>query len=86
MSEVLPGYQFPMWMGIFAPAKTPKPIIDKLAREIHLALQSDNVRKRYDDLKIESVGSTPEEFGAFFNEQLNFAREIIDHAHIQLDN
>jgi tripartite-type tricarboxylate transporter receptor subunit TctC len=86
MSEVLPGYQFPMWMGIFAPAKTPKPIIDKLAREIHVAIQSDNVRKRYDDLKIESVGSTPEEFGAFFKEQLNFAREIIDHAHIQLDN
>jgi tripartite-type tricarboxylate transporter receptor subunit TctC len=86
MSEVLPGYQFPMWMGIFAPAKTPKSIIDKLSREIHVAIQSDNVRKRYDDLKIESVGSTPEEFGVFFKEQLTFARDIIEHAHIQLDN
>ena len=86
ISEVLPGYQFPMWMGIFAPAKTPKAIVDKLSQEIHVAIQNPAVRKRYDDLKIEFVGSTPEQFGTFFHEQLKFNRDIIEHANIQLDN
>jgi hypothetical protein len=30
VSETLPGYQFPMWVGLFAPAKTPKPIAERL--------------------------------------------------------
>lgn len=86
MAEILPGYQFPMWMGIFAPAKTPKPIIDKLSREIHAAIQAEGVRKRYDDLKVESVGSTPEEFGSFFREQLKFSKDIIEQAKLQVEN
>ena len=86
MAEILPGYQFPMWMAIFAPAKTPKEIIDKLSKEIHSAIQTAQVRKRYDDLKIESVGSSPEELDAFFREQLKFSEEIIKHANIQIDN
>ena len=86
MSEVLHGYQFPMWMGIFAPVKTPKAIIDKLTQEIHVAIQSPAVRKRYDDLKIESVGSASEQFDTFFREQLKFNRDIIEHANLQLEN
>jgi tripartite-type tricarboxylate transporter receptor subunit TctC len=85
VSETLPGYQFPMWVGLFAPAKTPKPIVDRLAAEISKAMQDPLTRKRYADVSVEPRGSTPEEFDAFFREQLKFNEEIIISAKLQQD-
>jgi len=85
VAEVLPGYQFPMWVALFAPAKTPKPIVDRLAAEVGKALQDPLTRKRYADVKVEPVGSTPDELDAFFREQLKFNEDIIKSANIQLD-
>jgi tripartite-type tricarboxylate transporter receptor subunit TctC len=85
VSEMLPGYQFPMWVGLFAPAKTPKPIVDRLAAEISKAMQDPLTRKRYADVSVEPRGSTPEEFDAFFREQLKFNEEIISSAKLQQD-
>ena len=39
VSEALPGYQFPMWVALFAPAKTPKAIVERLAAEVGKAMQ-----------------------------------------------
>ncbi len=83
VSETLPGYQFPMWVGLFAPAKTPKAIVDKLAAEIGKAMQEPATRKRYPDIKVDAVGSTPEQFDTFFREQLKFNEDIIKSANIQ---
>jgi len=83
VSEVLPGYQFPMWVGLFAPAKTPKPIVDRLAAEVGKAMQDPATRKRYADVKVEPTGSTPEQFDTFFREQLKFNEDIIKSANMQ---
>jgi tripartite-type tricarboxylate transporter receptor subunit TctC len=83
MSEVLPDYQFPMWVALFAPAKTPKAIVDRLAAEVGKAMQDPVTRKRYADVKVDPVGSNPEEFDAFFREQLKFNEDIIKSANIQ---
>jgi tripartite-type tricarboxylate transporter receptor subunit TctC len=74
-----------MWVGLFAPAKTPKPIVDRLAAEISKAMQDPLTRKRYADVSVEPRGSTPEEFDAFFREQLKFNEEIIISAKLQQD-
>lgn len=83
VSEVLPGYQFPMWVGLFAPAKTPKPIIDRLAAEVKKAVEDPVTQKRYTDVTVEPRGSTPEEFETFFREQLKFNKDIITSANMQ---
>jgi tripartite-type tricarboxylate transporter receptor subunit TctC len=83
IAEALPGYQFPLWVGLFAPAKTPKPIVDRLAAEIGKAMQDPVTRKRYSDVKVEAVGSSAEEFDKFFREQLKFNEDIIKRANIQ---
>lgn len=83
VSEVLPGYQFPMWVALFAPARTPKPIVDRLAAEVGKAMQDPVTRKRYADVKVDAVGSTPEEFDRFFREQLRFNEDVIRAANIQ---
>jgi tripartite-type tricarboxylate transporter receptor subunit TctC len=64
------GFHPDVWMGIFAPAGTPQPIVDRLNSEINLVLQSAEMApalKRFGyDLKI----STPAEFAAFFTAEL----------------
>jgi tripartite-type tricarboxylate transporter receptor subunit TctC len=82
IAETLPGYQFPLWTGLFAPAKTPKAIVDRLAAEIGKAMQDPVTQKRYADVKVEAVGSSPEEFDAFFREQLKFDEDAIKQANI----
>ena len=74
-----------MWVGLFAPAKTPKEIVDKLAAEIGKAMQDPVTKKRYADIKVDPVGSTAEEFDTFFREQLKFNEDIIKSANIQQD-
>jgi tripartite-type tricarboxylate transporter receptor subunit TctC len=72
-----------MWVGLFAPAKTPKPIIDRLAAEVRKAMEDPVTRKRYTEVTVEPRGSTPEEFETFFREQLKFNKDIITSANMQ---
>jgi tripartite-type tricarboxylate transporter receptor subunit TctC len=50
------------WLGLLAPAKTPKAIVDKLHDQIVAALNAPEVRKAFEDRVIEPVGNTPQEF------------------------
>ena len=54
-----------VWFGMSAPAKTPKPIIQKLNREVNKALDMADVKKRLDQLGLVIGGGTPEDFSAF---------------------
>ena len=74
---------FPMWVALFAPAKTPKPIVDRLAAEIAKAMQNPATKQRYADIKVDAVGSTPEGLDTFFREQLKFNEDVIKNAKIQ---
>jgi tripartite-type tricarboxylate transporter receptor subunit TctC len=61
----LTGFDTAAWFGIFAPANTPKPIIDQLSREVVKALASPTLHQRLIDLGAEPMGSSPEDFAAF---------------------
>lgn len=61
----LPGFDVVAWFGLFAPAGTPKPIVDRLSAETRAALAAPDVRKLLVDLGAEPLGSTPEAFGAY---------------------
>jgi tripartite-type tricarboxylate transporter receptor subunit TctC len=50
---------------MFAPAGTPKPIVDKLQVEVKKILQSPEVGKKLAEIGLEVVGSTPEELAAY---------------------
>ena len=63
----LPGFDVVAWFGLFAPAGTPKPIVDRLSAETRAALGAPDVRKRLIDLGAEPLGSTPEAFAAYVN-------------------
>lgn len=50
------------WYGMFAPAKTPSNIVDRLFREVRTAVQTDEMRQRFAQLGLEPVLNSPEEF------------------------
>jgi len=51
------------WFGFFAPAKTPKAIVDQLNRSLNQALQSPEIAERLTKLGLDPKTTTPEEFG-----------------------
>lgn len=57
-----PGYAATSWTGILAPAKTPRPIIDRLNREIVAILKEPDIRERYAAIGVVPGGNTPEAF------------------------
>ncbi len=66
----LPGFEAVSWFALFAPAHTPKPIIDKLQAEVRKILKSPEVTKRLTDSGLDPVGSTPDELAAYQNREI----------------
>ena len=66
----VPGYEVAGWYGVLAPAKTPKPLIDKLNAEIVRALKSPDIQNRLAADGSEAIGSTPAEFGAHIKSEV----------------
>jgi len=52
------------WIGVYAPAKTPRPVIDQISAAITAALKAPDVRERFLVLGYEPTGTTPEQFAA----------------------
>jgi tripartite-type tricarboxylate transporter receptor subunit TctC len=77
IAESLPGYEVDNWYGLLAPAGTPKTIVNKLNREIAKVLQMPEVKERLYTQGIETLSSTPEQFGAYIkSETIKWAKVI----------
>ena len=70
-------YAINTWYAVYAPAKTPRPIIDKLNAAFNQALKQPDMMKKADELAIELVQSTPEEAKKFYDDQMAFWDPII---------
>ena len=77
INETLPGYEIPFWTGVYAPAKTPQEIVDRLASDIAKIAKDPAVIKRLADLGVEPVGSSPIDFDRFWHEQLDYYGKIV---------
>ncbi len=60
----LPGYDFSLWYGLFAPKGTPLPLVQRIGRDVGQVLRRDAVRDRFAASGVVVVGSTPEAFAA----------------------
>ncbi len=71
------GLESSSWYGVFAPARTPRAIVDRLAREVAKAIQSPDVADRMRAQGNEPVGGSPEAFGALVKADVaRFARIV----------
>jgi tripartite-type tricarboxylate transporter receptor subunit TctC len=70
--------ELPFWTAIYAPIRTPKPIIEKLNAAIAKAMKDVDVTKRLADVGTEAVGSTVAETDAFTKQQFALYRGVIE--------
>jgi tripartite-type tricarboxylate transporter receptor subunit TctC len=62
--------EYPIWFGLFAPAKTPRDVVERLNRETLEALQAPKVRERLAQMGLDAMPMRPEEFQAFVRGQV----------------
>ena len=79
------GFDVASWVGILAPQRTPRPIIERLHRETVTALADPVVRERLSTLGIEPVGNTPEQFFEQMKADLARWSKVVEQAGIRLD-
>jgi tripartite-type tricarboxylate transporter receptor subunit TctC len=75
--EVVPGYEFTSWLGVFAPAGTPAPVVNRLSEAIAAAMKPAEMRTRMRQLGYEPVGSTAEEFASFQAAEITRNAELV---------
>jgi len=81
----VPGYEISEWLGLFAPAGTPKEIVDRLHKEVVAILKSPGVAEKLSAEGFEPVGSAPAEFAAFIREDIAKWATVIKQANIHLE-
>jgi tripartite-type tricarboxylate transporter receptor subunit TctC len=65
-----PGFESVGWIGLAAPAGTPRPILDKLNAEIRKMLQDPAVKERFTQLAFTPVGDSQEQFTVFVKSEI----------------
>lgn len=82
LAESYPGIDVRLWWGIFAPAGTPTPIVDKLSAEINVALKDQALIDKWAKSATVIVGSTPSDFKAMVDADAEKWGTVIKNAKI----
>jgi tripartite-type tricarboxylate transporter receptor subunit TctC len=79
------GVDVQQWYGFFAPAKTPKPVIDQLNKALNQVLADKEIVKRMEDHGADVETSTPEQFGALVKSELVKWKGVVQRAKLTAD-
>jgi len=79
----IPDYEVDSWVALFAPAKTPEPMIARMHKELSRVLQLAEVRQKLVEQTADPVGSTPEELQRIVKSELKRWAEVIGKAGIK---
>ena len=72
-----PNAEYPIWYGLFVPAKTPQAIVDKLHSETGKALQAPKLRERLAALGVDPMVMTRKEFDAFVQQEIGLNAALV---------
>jgi tripartite-type tricarboxylate transporter receptor subunit TctC len=81
----VPGFEVVGWGGLFVPAATPRPIVDRLAAEIPKVLETKEVRDTFATLGFVADGMGPEETRRFIRGEYEHWGQVIKAANIRLE-
>jgi len=82
---VVPGLDWDQWYGMFAPAKTPREIVNQLSREVARVLASPDIKERISNRGSVPKPSTPEEFDAFVRGEVAKVGKVIRDGNIRIE-
>ncbi len=81
----VPGLEVMEWYGVFAPAGTPRPIINKVHDEVVKIIRKPDVAARFSELGADPVGNTPAEFSKQIDSDIKMWAKVIKQAGIRAD-
>ena len=81
----MPGLESASWLGVMAPAGTPKAIVEKVNREINAILKSPEIVKRYNDLGAETLIGSPEDFARYLDLETKKWGEVVRFSGAKID-
>ncbi|MBN9410800.1 MAG: tripartite tricarboxylate transporter substrate binding protein [Burkholderiales bacterium] len=76
----VPGFVFDFWAGLLAPAKTPRPVIDKLNADVRDVLAQPDVKERMAKLGAESMSMSAQQFDAYIRDEYNTLGAVMKNA------
>jgi tripartite-type tricarboxylate transporter receptor subunit TctC len=82
VAETIPGFQCVTWYGVFAPAGTPRAIVDKLNTEIVQVLANPDVVQRFVAQGLDPQGNKPEQLTRFIRDEQARWKHVIASAHL----
>jgi tripartite-type tricarboxylate transporter receptor subunit TctC len=85
MADTIAGFEATSWHGVFAPAGTPKPIVDKMAAEMKRILELPDVKEKLAELGALAAPMTPEEFTKFIDGERAKWAEVVKAASVKAD-
>jgi tripartite-type tricarboxylate transporter receptor subunit TctC len=85
LSDTLPGFETYEWNGVFVPAGTSRPIVEKLNRLLNETIATPAVAERLKSADLQAQANTPEQFARFFQEQSSRWQAFIREANIRLE-
>jgi tripartite-type tricarboxylate transporter receptor subunit TctC len=78
----VPGFDYNLWVGLFAPGGTPPDIVDKINKDVQIALQAPDVKERLANLGADAMPMSPAEFTAFVRKEIADSAVVIKAAGI----
>jgi tripartite-type tricarboxylate transporter receptor subunit TctC len=85
MADTIPGFEATSWHGVFAPAGTPKPIVDKMAAEMKRILELPDVKEKLAEIGAIASPMTPEDFTKFIDGERTKWSEVVKAAGVKVD-
>ena len=81
----VPGLVATNWWGVMMPAGTPKPIVEKFHADVVRSMQDADVKRKFADLGVDAVSSTPEQFSAFIKSETEKYARLVREAGIKVN-
>ncbi|MEW6766765.1 MAG: tripartite tricarboxylate transporter substrate binding protein [Pseudomonadota bacterium] len=85
VAETVKGYEASAWFGMGAPKNTPRPIIEKLNKEVNAILAEPAMQKRLEELGGVPLIGTPEDFGKIIQSETEKWAKVVEFAKIKVD-
>jgi tripartite-type tricarboxylate transporter receptor subunit TctC len=80
----VPGSEFNFWIGMFAPGKTPKEIVNRLNEEVVKALNTPEVKERFAALGADAWTLKPEQFDAYVRDEIKANAALVKAAGLEV--
>jgi tripartite-type tricarboxylate transporter receptor subunit TctC len=81
----VPGYEATIWLGLMAPAATPKPVLEQVSAAVNKIINAPDVKENWGKQGAQPMGMTPDEFGRFVREDVTKWSKLVKDTGMKVD-